>query len=72
VWGPSGRALPPSSVLVDLVAATWKVTRERGTATMAVRGFRQLTPAERTEIEAEGAALLAFPHPGDIPDVRVS
>ena len=59
-------------MLVDgVVAATWTVTRARGTATLAVRGFRSLTSAERTEIEAEGASLLAFLHPGAVPDVRV-
>jgi hypothetical protein len=69
---PAEANLQPSSVLVDgLVAATWTVTRARGMATLAVRGLRPLTSAERTEIEAEGAALLAFLHPGHAPDVRV-
>ena len=60
--------LQPSSVLVDgMIAATWKASRQRGTATLAVRGFRPFTPAERAEIEAEGSALLAFLHPKDTP-----
>jgi hypothetical protein len=62
----------PSSLLVDgVVAGTWKATRERGTATLTVRGFRPFTRAERREVEAEGAALLAFLHPRDTPDIRL-
>jgi hypothetical protein len=64
--------LQPSSLLVDgVVTATWTVSRQRDRATLAVRGFRRLTSAERTEIEAEGAALLAFLHPAATPDVVI-
>lgn len=68
-----GSNLQPSSVLVDgMIAATWKAGRERGKATLAVRGFRAFTSAERAGIETEGAALLAFLHPRDAADVQVT
>ena len=64
--------LQPSSVLVDgMVAATWTLIRGRGTAILKVRRFRPLTPAERAEVEAEGAAVLRFLRPSDAHDVRV-
>lgn len=62
----------PSSILVDgMVAGTWKVTRERGTVTLTIRGFRPFGRTERADLEAEGAALLAFLHPRDTPDIRL-
>ena len=65
--------LQPSSVLVDgLIAATWTVRRQRRDVTLSVRGFRRLTSAERAGVEAEGAALLAFLHPGLAADVQLS
>jgi Winged helix DNA-binding domain len=65
--------LQPSSILVDgMVAGTWAVVRERGTAILNARGFRPLSPAERAEVEAEGAALLRFLRPGDTHDVRIA
>jgi hypothetical protein len=61
---PADSNLMPSSVLVDgSVAATWRATKTRAHATLAVRGFRPFTPAESAEIESEGAALLRFLHP---------
>jgi len=64
--------LQPSSVLVDgLVAGTWQAGRDRDTATLEVRGFRPFTPEEVAAIEAEGAQLLRFLHPGRAQDVRV-
>ncbi|GGS49226.1 hypothetical protein GCM10010156_04860 [Planobispora rosea] len=51
----------PSTVLVDgFAAATWRIVKRRGTATLTVRPFRKLTGAEEAEVGAEGAALLAF------------
>jgi hypothetical protein len=56
--------LQPASVLVDgVVAATWRVTVDRGGAVLAVRGFRRFTAREVADLEAEGAALLRFLHP---------
>jgi hypothetical protein len=64
--------LQPSSVLIDgMVAATWRVDHDRDTATLDVRSFRSLASHQLAEIEAEGAALLGFLHPGQRPDVRV-
>jgi hypothetical protein len=51
----------PRSVLVDgHVAATWKHTVNRGTATLTVRPFRNLTAAEHEQLIDEGAGLLTF------------
>ncbi|WP_208113121.1 winged helix DNA-binding domain-containing protein [Actinorugispora endophytica] len=56
---------PPHAVLVDgVVAATWKAAAARGTAALTVRPFRALTTAEKEELHAEGARLLAFLEPG--------
>lgn len=64
--------MQPASVLVDgMVAATWTVARKRGAATLTVRAFRNLTAAERAEIETEGAELLLLLHPGDTHDVTI-
>jgi len=63
----------PSSVLVGgMVAATWRVSHDRDTATLTVRAFRPLASQQVDEVEAEGAALLGFLHPGLRPDVWVS
>jgi hypothetical protein len=65
--------LQPSTVLVGgTVAATWRVSHDRHTASLDVRSFRSLASHQLAEIEAEGAALLGFLHPGRRPDVRVS
>jgi hypothetical protein len=62
----------PRSVLVDgTVGATWRVTRARGAAVLTVRPFRRLTAGQADEVAAEGAALLAFLHPGDEHDLVV-
>ncbi|MBC8093200.1 MAG: AlkZ family DNA glycosylase, partial [Pseudonocardia sp.] len=63
----------PSSVLVDgVVAATWKVARSRGVATLTVRAFRVLTATERENVVAEGLALLGFLRPTDSPVVEIN
>lgn len=57
--GKNGEA--PSTVLVDgSVAATWRVTKARGTATLRVRPFRKLTSAEEEDVEREARGVLAF------------
>jgi hypothetical protein len=64
--------LQPSSVLIDgQVSATWRVTKDRGRATLTVRGFRRFTTRETAELETEGADLLRFLHPGGDHDVQV-
>ena len=56
--------IQPGSVLVDgTVGATWRVEKAAGAATLTVRPFRALTPAEATDVTAEGLALLRFLHP---------
>jgi hypothetical protein len=63
-----GSNVQPGSVLVDgTVGATWRVMKEGGTATLAVRPFGRLSPADRDAVTAEATALLAFLHPRATP-----
>lgn len=66
---PDGRRvpLPPGNggsrgtLLIDgTFRATWQIARPATAATLTVAPFAPLTPADRTAIEAEGHALLAF------------
>lgn len=58
----------PRSLLVDgFVAATWKLAGDR----LTIRPFRKLTAAEAGEVEAEGAALLAFLAPDRTHDLVI-
>ncbi|MBB1244128.1 AlkZ family DNA glycosylase [Streptomyces durbertensis] len=51
----------PCAVLVDgTVAATWRLTAKSGRATMTVRPFRRLSPAEEEEVRAEAGEALGF------------
>jgi hypothetical protein len=64
----------PGTVLVDgFVAGTWKIVRARRSAVLAVTPFAPLAAADRAEVEAEGARLLAFAAAGAVDhDVRVA
>ncbi|HTE21074.1 MAG TPA: winged helix DNA-binding domain-containing protein, partial [Armatimonadota bacterium] len=58
----NGMVLP--TILVDgFVAGTWKVTRIRKAATLAVSPFAPLPPAARAELEAEAEPLVRFVQP---------
>ena len=60
----SRNLIVPGTVLVDgMVAATWKVTRKRAAATLAVAPFGRLERTTVAAIEAEGDALLRFLEP---------
>jgi hypothetical protein len=49
------------SVLIDgFVGGTWKITKERGTATLLIQPFAPLPKQDRTALVDEGARLLAF------------
>ncbi len=51
----------PSIVLLDgFTGAIWKVTRRRGTATLAIRPFARLSDEDTEALDDEGARLLAF------------
>jgi Winged helix DNA-binding domain len=65
--------LLPGTVLVDgRVAAKWSIERAKGTATLVVTPFAQLTRAEQRSVADEGARLLAFgAADADDPDVRL-
>jgi hypothetical protein len=49
------------AILIDgFIDAAWRVRREKRTATMTVEFFGPVTAAQRADVEAEGARLLAF------------
>jgi winged helix DNA-binding protein len=53
-----------ATVLVDgFVAATWKIDRRKGKATVTVEPFAPLSPRARREVAAEGEAILRFAEP---------
>lgn len=59
IFKPNLRILP--TVLVDgFVAATWKIERKRGAATVVVEPLVRLNKAVRAELEKEGEALARF------------
>ncbi|WP_338672938.1 winged helix DNA-binding domain-containing protein [Streptomyces sp. SCSIO 30461] len=61
-----------ATFLVDgFVAGMWRVTRERGTATLVLEPFGRLPKASRKALEQEGADLLEFMAP-EAPDRTVS
>lgn len=61
-----------STVLVDgFVQATWKIVRQRGTATLRVQPLRTLSKADTLAVAEEGAHLLAFLAAGATHDVQV-
>ena len=61
----------PGTVLVDgFVAGMWRITRTRGTATLAIELFSQVSPGDRAAITAEGERLLHFAGPGDDHEIR--
>lgn len=70
---PPGNGGTAGTVLVDgLFQGTWKLVRERGGAVLRVDPFVKPTAAQHAEIEAEGAALLAFAAPdAESHEVRV-
>jgi hypothetical protein len=61
----------PGTVLVDgFVAGTWRLTRSRGAAVLAVEPFRPVSPRDRDAITAEGERMLGFAAPGDDHEIR--
>jgi len=58
---PPGNGGTMGTVLIDgIFLATWRITRQRDTAVLAVEPFTQLPPADRDALADEGARLLAF------------
>lgn len=54
-----------STVLVDgTVAAIWSTSRTDDAVVLTVRPLRSLSPADRSDVEAEADRLLAFTDPG--------
>ena len=50
-----------SPLLVDgLLRGTWKLTRDRGAATLSIELGDKLSKAERAAVDEEGARLLDF------------
>ncbi|MEV8635436.1 winged helix DNA-binding domain-containing protein [Streptosporangium sp. NPDC051023] len=66
---PHGPA--PRLVLLDgFTAATWTLTGTRDSATLTVRPFAPLSPADRDALTTEGGALLNFLAPGTSHEIR--
>ncbi|HVK20195.1 MAG TPA: winged helix DNA-binding domain-containing protein [Actinokineospora sp.] len=62
----------PRVILIDgVTAGLWTTEISRDKAVLSARGLSKLTKAQKSEIEAEGSALLAFLAPDAEPDVRV-
>jgi len=61
-WGVfTNNGLILGTVLVDgFVRATWKIAKERGTATLVIQPFARLAKQDRAALVDEGAWLLAF------------
>jgi hypothetical protein len=61
-WGVfTNNGLMLGAVLVDgFVRATWKIAKERGTATLVIQPFARLAKQDRAALVDEGARLLAF------------
>jgi hypothetical protein len=69
-----GNGAAMGTFLADGVfAGEWRrhLSADRQTATLTVRPYRRLTPAEHTEIHHEGRALLSFLKPGAVPEVHI-
>ena len=50
----------------EVVAATWKIVRERKRATLTIDPLRRIARKDRTALAEEGERLLAFTDP-DVP-----
>ncbi|MDB4951591.1 MAG: hypothetical protein JWM27_4240 [Gemmatimonadetes bacterium] len=61
------------TVLLDgYVGATWKITREKSAAVLAIQTFASLSAADEAAVAEEGATLLAFAEGGaETRDVRI-
>jgi len=58
-------AIGSPTVLIDgFVRGTWKITRDRGAATLIVATFERLSSKDAVALRKEGAELLAFAAPG--------
>ncbi len=54
----------PGTVLVDgFVRGSWKLQRERDTATLLVEPFKRLSAEDRAAVAEEGTRLLTFAAP---------
>ncbi len=70
----TGNGIILGTVLVDgFVAATWRMARHRGGATLLVEPLRPLSTTDTRELAGEGARLLAFAAAGaDRHDIEVA
>jgi hypothetical protein len=70
---PAGRGGELGSLLVDgFLGGLWRITRERGKATLVIEAGGSWSRDDRAAVTDEGARLLAFmaPDAGDH-DIRV-
>jgi hypothetical protein len=58
---PAGRGGELGSLLVDgFLGGMWRITRDRGKATLAIEAGGSWTKAEQRAVAEEGARLLTF------------
>jgi hypothetical protein len=68
--GPGGAV---GSVMVDgLVSAMWSMRRSSGRAEVEIRPAVPLTPAQRTDIEAEALRMAEFLAPGEAASIQIT
>jgi winged helix DNA-binding protein len=61
---PPGLGGTTGTVLIDgFWQAIWKITRQRGTATLRIEPFARLSAGQATALSSEGSRLLAFVAP---------
>ena len=62
--GSGSRTWWKGSVLVDgFVSGTWRIKRSKAQAELEVSAWRELSKVERSEVEAEASALIAWSDP---------
>jgi hypothetical protein len=61
VWTRNG--LLATALIDGRVAATWKITRDRTGATLAIDVLKRIGRQDRTALVEEGERLLAFTDP---------
>ncbi|MFL5756839.1 MAG: winged helix DNA-binding domain-containing protein [Chloroflexota bacterium] len=64
-------AFTNGAFLVDgFAVGSWKLTRANGTATLALRAFEPVSPADRAALGEEGERLLGFLAPSERAEIR--
>ena len=69
---PPGNGAQMGTILVDgVLAGTWRIRRAGDRATLTIRPFEPVRPADEAALADEGARLVAFATDGLAADVVV-